>query len=247
MRKYLSEGLREHDLDKLVIPLVSIDEFESKVDDDLIVIGFFVKDSDPADDLNRFIQKSPVSLVDTEVSPAPNQDGYFVVFVEVMRDPSFYSKLTTILDEIENLVGIAPEDWSFSCYGHDGIFQLTEEKVKVLIRTESIEDLKQKAFDDELLEFFKPSVLDNVQLDENLLSLFRGSNKITSEIVSFGPTDIVEEAYLGEAVNLSDEANRLCRRWENMLGEGWMVHLIGEHAFISSAYDTNVLVLKNLA
>lgn len=244
MKQLLREGLRENDLEDLVIPMISIDEFESKVDDDGIVIGFFVKDAEPADDLNRFIQKSPVILLDTDVSPAPNEDGYFLVFVEVSRDESFAKKLKTILAEIENLVAIEESDWSFTCYGHEGVFEVTEEKIHVLIRTESIEDLKQKAFDDELLEFFKPSVLDDVQLNENILSISRNNNLLSGELVSFGEADQLDEELLGEAVTLSEEANRSCRRWEALLGEGWMAHLIETHLIVSNAFSTNVLVLK---
>lgn len=244
MKQYLREGLRENDLEELVIPMISIDEFESKVDEDAIVIGFYVKDSEPADDLNRFIQKSPVILLDTDVSPAPNEDGYFLVFVEVSRDESFAKKLLTILAEIKNLVGIDESNWSFTCYGHDGIFEVTEEKVHVLIRTESIEDLKQKAYDDELLEFFKPSILDDLRLDENQLTISRGNNLLSAEIVSFGEADQMDDAILSEAVTLTEEATRSCRVWENMLGEGWTAHLIETHMLVSNAFNTNILVLK---
>jgi len=245
MRQYLREGLREGDLEELVIPLISIDEFESKVDDDAIVVGFFVKDLEPANDLNRFIQKSPVVLLDTDVSPAPNEDGYFLVFVELTREASFSSKLLTILGEISNLVGIEVDDWRFTAYRHEGIFEVTDEKVRVLIRTESIEDLKQKAFEDDLLEFFKPSVLDDVQLTEGSLSLTRGSLGVCGEIVSFGPAEHVNEAILDEAVSLTEEANRSCRYWEKLLGEGWQVHQVGSHMLVSSVFDTNVLLIKS--
>ena len=244
MRKYLREGLREHDLADLVIPMVSIDEFESKVDDDAIVIGFFVKDFEPANDLNRFIQKSPVVLLDTDVSPAPNEDGYFLVFVEVSRDPTFAEKFLTILDEISNLVEIDPSDWRFTCYQHDGVFEVTEEKVKVLIRTESIEDLKQKAFDDELLEFFKNSVLDNVQLNEGNLSLIRGTQSVNGELVYFGSLEDLSESIRDRAVNLTEEANRSCRTFEKLLGEGWLVHQLGDIKIVSSVFDSNVLVIR---
>ena len=53
----LFEGLKEGDLAELVLPMISIDEFESKLDDDSIVVAFYVGDRDPSQDLNRFIQK----------------------------------------------------------------------------------------------------------------------------------------------------------------------------------------------
>ena len=79
----LNEGLRPDDLEDLVLPILSIDEYESKIEDDGIVVGFYTQYKDPANDLNRFIQKSAIDILDSEVSPAPTEDGYFIVFVEL--------------------------------------------------------------------------------------------------------------------------------------------------------------------
>jgi hypothetical protein len=242
--KILTEGLKENDLTELVIPMLSIDEFESKVDDDAIVIGFYVKDSDPADDLNRFIQKSPVVLLDTDVSPAPNEDGYFMVFVEIDRNDEFKEKLFTILDEISNLVDIDENDWCFTCYGHDGIFDLTEENVYVLIRTESIETLKIKAFKDNMVEFFQQSILDDMIVEDGNICLTRGSTSLRGSIVAYGSVDVINEAIEINAVNLTEEANRSCRQWELLLGEGWTVHQVGELKVLTSVFDSNVLVIQ---
>jgi hypothetical protein len=96
----LFEGLREGDLEGLVLPHLSIDEFETKLDDDAIVVAFHVLDRDPANDLNRFIQKGAVALLDTDVSPAPNEDGYYVVFVELERNETFPERMMHILDSV---------------------------------------------------------------------------------------------------------------------------------------------------
>ena len=134
--KKIYEGLRTNDLENLLIPLISIDEYESKLDDDAIVVGFYVSDKEPADDLNRFIQKSPQFIYDADVSPAPTQDGYFVCFVEFERNEKFYDSLMDILKDLTNLVNIEPDQWSFTAYNHDGVFELTEKNVYILIRKE---------------------------------------------------------------------------------------------------------------
>ena len=94
---FINEGLMKNDLAKLVLPIMSIDEYDSKIKDDAIVVAFYVTDKDPASDLNKFIQKSPVMLLDTEVSPAPNQDGFYLVFVEMDRSDMFKLNLHAIL------------------------------------------------------------------------------------------------------------------------------------------------------
>ena len=73
----LKEGMRENDLDDLVLPLITIDEYVSKIGDDkeVIVVGFFVEDEDPANDLSRFIDRSVTNILDTDVSPVPNEEG----------------------------------------------------------------------------------------------------------------------------------------------------------------------------
>ena len=38
----LNEGLKELDLQDLVLPLVSVDEYESKIDEEAIVVAFFI-------------------------------------------------------------------------------------------------------------------------------------------------------------------------------------------------------------
>lgn len=128
----LTEGLREGDLIDLVLPLITIDEYESKIDETAIVVGFFVKDIEPAKDLNRFIQKSAVSLLDTDVSPAPNSQGYYMVFVEFLRNEDFIKKIFMLIDNIRDLVGI--KTWTFKAYKIDGVHDLNEKNLKKYIR-----------------------------------------------------------------------------------------------------------------
>src|SRR5690606_2952939 len=99
------------DLQDLVLPMLSIDEFESKIDNDAIVVGFFVQDAEPAKDLERFIQKSAVTLLDTEVSTAPDNDGYFMLFLELSRDPASIKRILDIIDSLEGLTGLPKQSW----------------------------------------------------------------------------------------------------------------------------------------
>jgi hypothetical protein len=109
----LFEGLEEHDLDFTIMPIISIDEYKSKIDDrKAIVVGFYITENDPAVDLAAFIEKGIVKVLDTDVSPAPTDDGYYLVFIELDRDDKFPEKLLKIIDEIGNITNI--KDWEFS-------------------------------------------------------------------------------------------------------------------------------------
>ena len=59
LRSNINEGLTMNALDGLITPMLSIDEYESKISDKrAIVVGFFVQEEDPANDLSNFIDRS---------------------------------------------------------------------------------------------------------------------------------------------------------------------------------------------
>lgn len=120
----LNEGMRAGDLSSLVLPLISVDEYESKVDEKAIVIGLYVQDKDAANDLNRFVQKSALAILDTEVSPAPDQHGYYLVFVEFMKNDRLCSSVASFLEEIEPLVEIT--EWQMRVRKVDGLLDFSE-------------------------------------------------------------------------------------------------------------------------
>lgn len=127
----LREGLRSNELDYLVLPLISIDEYKSKIDDrKAVVVGFYVTDADPAHDLAAFIEKGPASILDIDVSPAPTTDGYYLVFAEIERNDKFPKTLMSIVDELGNITNV--EDWQFSPYGskEKDNYDLTADAIK---------------------------------------------------------------------------------------------------------------------
>jgi hypothetical protein len=113
------EGMWANDLEDLVQPLISIDEYESKIDGSAVVIGFYVGDKDAADDLNRFIQKSAVPLIDSDVSPAPDQRGYYIVFAELSVNDRLGDNLRNICEEVAQIGAVA--EWKVKIRGIDGV------------------------------------------------------------------------------------------------------------------------------
>jgi uncharacterized protein with HEPN domain len=124
----INEGMWANDLEDLLQPLLSIDEYESKIDDTAVAIGFFINDADAADDLARFLQKSAVPLIDCDVSPAPDQRGYYIVFVELPSNDRFTENLRHICDEVGQLAGIT--HWKIKMRGMKKVIDFDEEQVK---------------------------------------------------------------------------------------------------------------------
>lgn len=118
--KRIDEGLFPGDLEDLILPEISIDEFEPKIDDNAMVVAFYVKEEDAANDFHRFLEFGPEDLLDVDVSPAPNENGYYLVFVEIEE-----SKTKDVAKKIFNLLNLAKNlsnniIWAYTFRGKQG-------------------------------------------------------------------------------------------------------------------------------
>jgi hypothetical protein len=234
----LFEGLREGDLEGLVLPTLSIDEFETKLDDDAIVVAFHVQDREPANDLNRFIQKGAVALLDTDVSPAPNEDGYYLVFVELERDDTFPERMMHILDSVRGLANI--EAWTGTFYDVEGDQEVDQDTLTKLVRLHSHEDAVQdEALGESLVEFFSESALNNMWVEGSILHLESIWDAYNLEVVDFGPYDELVEhnPVLTQGLRLDETAQRNIRSIQRLLGDHWLVEHLDEHLLISQGWD----------
>lgn len=118
----INEGLKKNDLKDLIFPLINFDEYESKLGEKTLVLGFYSKLKDPASDLNRFIQKSFVQIIDCDVSPSPTPEGYYMVFVEILKDNNLEKNIISLLKDIKTLCG--NDKWYF--YKDDVVFSLED-------------------------------------------------------------------------------------------------------------------------
>ena len=137
-RSKLYEGMWSGDLADLVQPLVSIDEYASKIDPNAMAIGFYVQDKDAADDLNRFIQKSPVSIIDSDVSPAPDQRGFYIVFVEMSYNDRLVANISSLLDEISPLASV--DEWQMKVRNIEGLVKFDNERLLHVLKANHLSD-----------------------------------------------------------------------------------------------------------
>lgn len=235
--KYLLEGMWQGDLNDLLSPVISIDEYESKVDENAIVIGFFIHDVDAAADLNRFIQKSTIDILYSEVSPAPDQRGYYIVFVEMMNNEKIVDNIIELVEEVTFLTNV--EEWQANVFGSgqktidlsvdeltaalglaqrtdDENAQETREKREVEL-VSRVSTLKKKlaAAADKLRE----SSLDDVEISNGHLILCARNYQQEFEVVHVGSLDGLDKAPFSMEFNDLKE----CRAMAMNLGEGWDV------------------------
>jgi hypothetical protein len=115
------EGLRPGDLENLVLPEITVDDFEPKSGspENIVVVSFYAKDLEPANDLASFIERGAHDILDTEVSPAPDEDGNYLIFVEMNRDDSLMESFMKILQDIKKIVNI--DNWNVEFYQNGSV------------------------------------------------------------------------------------------------------------------------------
>jgi hypothetical protein len=194
----LIEGLRKGDLEDLVLPFFSLDEYQSNIDDSAIVIGFYVQEKGAAEDLNRFIQRSPVEILDTQISPAPDSQGYFMVFVELLNNAKLPENIEHILEEIASLTTI--ESWKMKVRGLEDLVAFTPEAVR-----DGVADQEPDPVRESVLTFLAQSSLLDARFEADKLILESARNSYEYELVAFGSQEtVISEQRLDErASNLS--------------------------------------------
>jgi hypothetical protein len=185
MIKHIQEGLQKGDLSGMILPLLSIDEYASKIDDkNVIVVAFYCFEEDPAHDLSNFIERSPHTPLDTDVSPAPSTEGYYLTFVEIKRNQEFIPKLMNILKEVHNLTDVTQWQFTSNQLAKGKVLPVTKQNLEKFVTTEPEQD-KTKVTPKKLSEWLSHSSLHDFELHENQLTLIRSGQHVSYEVVQF--------------------------------------------------------------
>ena len=246
-------SLYEGDLADTILKQISIDEFHPKTgeSDEVVVVGYLVTEESAAKDLYNFINNGVVPFRDVEVSPNPNPDGYYMVFVELDRDEGVTENIRSMTKDIENVAGEL--NWSASTHLTDDSFPLSSTEIEQYI----IEDPEQYVGRDEfeeqqmnqetesknsaILEFLKDSNVLDASITENVLSMRSMTDSATLEIVGFGNKEIMKD--IGIAESAIKPYDSVIRTFNVMLGEMSVAPIDNYLVIFHPAQDT-VLVTK---
>jgi hypothetical protein len=235
----LSEGLRKGDLDGLILPLITVDEYESKIgDDQAVVVGFYVLEQDAAHDLSNFMERAPYMVMDTDVSPAPTKDGYYVCFVEINRTLDFPKALISLLNDITKLCNV--EDWQFTTVKlpKDKIVPLTEKNLEKHVNCNPKES--ENNSEENVKRFFKHSSLNETHVNPGFIAF--GDSKYKGKFKIVALTNQTPEG----PVDLSETGSAQCRVLEQALAGPYSVHKLGAHLVVENWNLQKFLVLKPL-
>ncbi len=265
-------SLKEGDLKNVVLKKLSIDEFEPKTGDakDVLVLGFQVTESNVGDDLYGFLNGSIVEIRDIEVSPNPNDDGFYMVFVEMDRNDSVVEGIKTLLRDTERLAGKL--NWEAKTYLNDNYLPLSEDEIYEYIITDpskymSREDFEadratrmeeQKRLEEEaaaeaaaldasnkILEFLKDSNLLQAGINEGRLVLQDSRNVVALEIVDFGDgKEVMSKHGIHESAIKFDFDKVLFGKLKGMLGEMAALPIDQYVVIYNPAKQDNILIAK---
>ena len=116
----LFESLGFKDLDGLMKPTIHVDEFSSKMgdDDDIIVLSFFLRDSQAAKDLMSWFEKGYDFVLDADRSPGEIKPNRFLVYVEIRRRSTAGGHVEMLLNDLNTLTEFEDSsDWTMHYRG----------------------------------------------------------------------------------------------------------------------------------
>jgi len=259
-------SLRENDLIDTILKKISFDEFLPKTgnEKEVAVIGFYVMEESPGKDLYSFLNTSVVDSRDIEVSPNPDEDGYFMVFVELDRDGDLLKNVRAIVAEIERVSGklrwVVKTPYTADLVPLADAERVVQQDSRTYISAEDFKDQIEAADlavensmntenpenpdEENIMEFFKDSNLLDLRIEESIISMRDARHNTRLKIVSFGHgPDVLSTLGLSEsAISLEFDKDEFIKL-KGMLGEMSALP-IDKYIVIYGPNSTNVLVTK---
>lgn len=267
-------SLKEHDLIDTVLSKISIDEFEPKTGDakDVLVMGFYVTEDSVGYDLYKFLSGSIMEVRDLEVSPNPNEDGYFMVFVEMDRNEKAVEQIKSFVDEAERVAGKL--NWKARTYLNDDYLPLSEDEIYQYIVTDPAKYVTREEFEankaeeervaaeearlaeeakiaednsNSILAFLRPTNLLQAGINNGKLNMQDARNVLSLELVDFGEgKEILSKYGIAESAIKTDFDRTLFDKLRGMLGEMKALPIDQYVVIYNPADQSKVLLTKNI-
>ena len=204
-------GLRENDLQDLIVPMFEIDSYKSKMgsDKDICVMSFNVLEKAAADDLVQFIESGYNFVLDADATSGEQSDGYYRVFVEMEREEGIAKQIMELADGVSRLTG---SEFKYRYYKGFKPNELTIESLQDTVPTdaESYDELVNESNLNNFKNFFSNSYVDDIFMeDENDLIVKKMyADPLGFKVKDFGSTTEILES-IEEKINMNDYAEIL--------------------------------------
>jgi len=246
-------SLREEDLKGVVLPKISVDEFEPKTGEkeDISVIGLYVKEESAGEDLANFINKGSMPYRDVEVSPNPTEDNEYMVFVEMDRDDALLNNLFELVDDISHLSGKL--QWKVKPLLSEDPVSLDMEVLTGLVAQDPSQYKTKEEYEEQLeqdrVSKITNFIVDNTNvknavLENNILTLKDYKYNIKLEFINLGEGKLtLEENGLSELAIDTEFDHSLMKRLNSMRGSLSVVP-INKHIVFHNPANDQVLIAR---
>lgn len=246
-------SLKENDLVDVILPKISIDEFEPKTGEkeDISVVGFFVSEESAGKDLANFINKGSVEYRDVEVSPNPTEDNEFMVFIEFDRNENLLNTLMELVNDISHISGEL--QWKVKPLLSENPVGLSVDELSNLVATDPANYRTKEQYEEELenqkVQGIQNFLLDNtnmngVVLENGKLQIQDYKYNVQLEFINFGEGKVtLEESGLSELAIDSGFDFTLIRTLESMRGDLNIIP-INKHIVFHKPSTDQVLITK---
>lgn len=208
----LTEGLQTADLKNYVSNLFTIDRYSSKMgeDKDIVVLGFTVKEKNPAVDLMEFIEKGYNFILDADMSTGEENDGKYQVFAELQRTKDIAENISTLLNGVGQLCDVG--DWRFRYQKDSNSVEFSKSSILEHVPTspEEYENKINEFKQADLTDFFdQGGVTVTLEGTNNLTFTKPYAEPIRCKFIAIGDFEAVKQTIPGK-LSLDESSQSQC-------------------------------------
>jgi hypothetical protein len=242
-QRNLNEGLRSGDLKEYVSDIFTIDQYTSKMgeDSDVVVLGFRVKEKNPALDLVEFIERGYSYILDADMSSGEEHDGQYQVFVEIERSPNLPHQIKNLLGGVGQLTDC--RNWRFRYQKSPNSVEFSEENIMENVPM-TAEEYRSKILEiktDDIRGVLDQGAVDVDLAEDNTLTFSKPySGDVTAKFISIGDYETVKDTLPG-ALSLDESSNSQITFLNKYLGN-YDINKIGDKFLIRNG--TKAIVIE---
>ena len=242
----VKEGLKAGDLEGVVSPRFSVDQYKSKMGEDknILVLSFVVDSLAPAKDLERFAETGYSEILDADATPGTMSDGKHRVFVEFSRDENVSRNILKFLEDLKKLTNI--KTFEFTYHKGENPTEVSDSTLAEVIPTtpEAYEQRVNEIKVGEAKDFFDKYNMLECKMQDNILSVKKegSQQELKFEIHKVGLTnEIMKET---KAFSIDMDAMAECTHLTKYFGP-YNITKTTENKFIFSKGNESALLSKS--